>query len=142
MTTAITFGQGEEENFHSKLQGMGTGRKILIYELLPVILFILAIETKSLDCFVTDSHFLKMSPNFNSYPQNGECPNPFLAIRTKVQDGSCKMLVTTVGMRTQWGKLLATLEGGDDETPLQVKPNGVATIIGRLAFLCRLLPLA
>ncbi|KAK6938573.1 Cation-transporting P-type ATPase, N-terminal [Dillenia turbinata] len=38
-----------------------------------------------------------------------------------VQDSSCKMLVTTVGMRTQWGKLMATLsEGGDNETPLQV----------------------
>lgn len=31
-----------------------------------------------------------------------------------------KMLVTTVGMRTEWGKLMETLnEGGDDETPLQ-----------------------
>ncbi|KAK1381024.1 Calcium-transporting ATPase plasma membrane-type-like [Heracleum sosnowskyi] len=56
--------------------------------------------------------------------------NPYLLSGTKVQDGSCKMLVTTVGMRTQWGKLMATLsEGGDDETPLQVKLNGVATII-------------
>lgn len=48
--------------------------------------------------------------------------NPFLLSGTKVQDGSCKMVVTTVGMRTQWGKLMATLsEGGDDETPLQVQ---------------------
>lgn len=45
------------------------------------------------------------------------------------------MLVTTVGMRTQWGKLMATLsEGGDDETPLQVKLNGVATIIGKIGL--------
>ncbi|KAL5556802.1 hypothetical protein UlMin_039038 [Ulmus minor] len=52
-----------------------------------------------------------------------------------VQDGSCKMMVTTVGMRTQWGKLMATLrEGGDDETPLQVKLNGVATIIGKIGL--------
>ncbi|KAK4404834.1 putative calcium-transporting ATPase 9, plasma membrane-type [Sesamum angolense] len=51
---------------------------------------------------------------------------------SKVQDGSGKMLVTTVGMRTEWGKLMETLsEGGEDETPLQVKLNGVATIIGR-----------
>ncbi|KAK4766783.1 hypothetical protein SAY87_008425 [Trapa incisa] len=47
--------------------------------------------------------------------------NPFMLSGTKVRDGSCKMLVATVGMRTQWGKLMATLsEGGDDETPLQV----------------------
>ncbi|XP_047956483.1 calcium-transporting ATPase 1-like isoform X2 [Salvia hispanica] len=61
---------------------------------------------------------------------------PFLLSGTKVQDGSCKMLVTTVGMRTQWGKLMATLsEGGNDETPLQVKLNGVATIIGKVGLL-------
>ncbi|GFY81060.1 autoinhibited Ca2+-ATPase 1 [Actinidia rufa] len=61
--------------------------------------------------------------------------NPFLMSGTKVQDGSCKMLVTTVGMRTQWGKLMATLsEGGEDETPLQVKLNGVATLIGKVGL--------
>ena len=47
---------------------------------------------------------------------------PFLLSGTKVQDGSGKMLVTGVGMNTEWGHLMATLgEGGDDETPLQVK---------------------
>ncbi|CAI9777178.1 unnamed protein product [Fraxinus pennsylvanica] len=60
-----------------------------------------------------------------------------------VQDGSCKMLVTTVGMRTQWGKLMATLsEGGDDETPLQVKLNGVATIIGKIGLFFALVTFA
>ncbi|XP_075495448.1 calcium-transporting ATPase 1-like [Primulina tabacum] len=70
-----------------------------------------------------------------SEPINVTSANPFLLSGTKVQDGSCKMLVTTVGMRTQWGKLMATLsEGGDDETPLQVKLNGVATIIGKIGL--------
>ncbi|KAG8377538.1 hypothetical protein BUALT_Bualt08G0043600 [Buddleja alternifolia] len=70
-----------------------------------------------------------------SEPINVSSGNPFLLSGTKVQDGSCKMLVTTVGMRTQWGKLMATLsEGGDDETPLQVKLNGVATIIGKIGL--------
>ncbi|KAL8494567.1 hypothetical protein ACS0TY_025403 [Phlomoides rotata] len=70
-----------------------------------------------------------------SEPVNVSSENPFLLSGTKVQDGSCKMLVTTVGMRTQWGKLMATLcEGGDDETPLQVKLNGVATIIGKIGL--------
>ncbi|CAN4106603.1 unnamed protein product [Withania somnifera] len=60
---------------------------------------------------------------------------PFLLSGTKVQDGSAKMLVTTVGMRTEWGKLMETLsEGGEDETPLQVKLNGVATIIGKIGL--------
>ncbi|WOK93558.1 putative calcium-transporting ATPase 4, plasma membrane-type [Canna indica] len=61
--------------------------------------------------------------------------NPFLLAGTKVQDGSATMLVTAVGMRTEWGKLMETLsQGGEDETPLQVKLNGVATIIGKIGL--------
>ncbi|KAL2466005.1 putative calcium-transporting ATPase 11 [Abeliophyllum distichum] len=38
-------------------------------------------------------------------------------------------------MRTEWGKLMETLsEEGEDETPLQVKLNGVATIIGKIGL--------
>lgn len=60
---------------------------------------------------------------------------PFLLSGTTVQDGSAKMLVTSVGMRTEWGRLMETLnEGGDDETPLQVKLNGVATLIGKVGL--------
>ncbi|KAL1225587.1 putative calcium-transporting ATPase 11, plasma membrane-type [Cardamine amara subsp. amara] len=65
-----------------------------------------------------------------SEPSHVNKEKPFLLSGTKVQNGSAKMLVTTVGMRTEWGKLMETLsEGGEDETPLQVKLNGVATII-------------
>ncbi|KAG2594145.1 hypothetical protein PVAP13_5NG623400 [Panicum virgatum] len=60
---------------------------------------------------------------------------PFLLGGTKVQDGSARMLVTAVGMRTEWGNLMETLsQGGEDETPLQVKLNGVATIIGKIGL--------
>ncbi|KAL8254593.1 hypothetical protein R6Q59_032814 [Mikania micrantha] len=61
---------------------------------------------------------------------------PFLLAGTKVQDGSAKMLVTAVGMKTEWGRLMETLsEEGEDETPLQVKLNGVATIIGKIGLM-------
>ena len=47
--------------------------------------------------------------------------NPFLKAGCKVQDGSARLLVTGVGMKTQWGNLMASLsESGEDETPLQV----------------------
>lgn len=66
---------------------------------------------------------------------NVDQKKPFLLAGTKVQDGSAKMLVTSVGMRTEWGRLMDTLnEVGDDETPLQVKLNGVATIIGKIGL--------
>ncbi|KAI3732986.1 hypothetical protein L1987_64200 [Smallanthus sonchifolius] len=61
---------------------------------------------------------------------------PFLLGGTKVQDGSAKMLVAAVGMRTEWGKLMETLsEEGETETPLQVKLNGVATVIGKIGLI-------
>ncbi|KAF5785937.1 putative P-type Ca(2+) transporter [Helianthus annuus] len=60
---------------------------------------------------------------------------PFVLGGTKVQDGSAKMLVAAVGMRTEWGKLMETLgDEGENETPLQVKLNGVATIIGKIGL--------
>ncbi|XXG56889.1 hypothetical protein AAC387_Pa03g4196 [Persea americana] len=117
----------------------GYRQKISIYELLPGDIVHLAIG----DQVPTDGLFISgFSVLINESSLTGESEpvtvneqNPFLLSGTKVQDGSCKMLVTTVGMRTQWGKLMATLsEGGDDETPLQVKLNGVATIIGKIGL--------
>ncbi|XP_057490177.1 calcium-transporting ATPase 1-like [Actinidia eriantha] len=117
----------------------GYRHKISIYKLLPGDIVHLAIG----DQVPADGLFVSgFSLLINESSLTGECEpinvtaeHPFLLSGTKVQDGSCKMLVTTVGMRTQWGKLMATLtEGGDDETPLQVKLNGVATIIGKIGL--------
>ncbi|KAJ8755563.1 hypothetical protein K2173_022142 [Erythroxylum novogranatense] len=70
-----------------------------------------------------------------SEPVNVNEDKPFLLSGTKVQDGSANMLVTAVGMKTEWGKLMETInEGGEDETPLQVKLNGVATVIGKIGL--------
>ena len=59
--------------------------------------------------------------------------HPFLLSGTKVQDGSALMMVTSVGMNTEWGHVMSALGQSDlDETPLQVKLNGVATLIGKM----------
>lgn len=117
----------------------GYRQKMSIYDLLPGDIVHLAIG----DQVPADGLFLsgfsvlidESSLTGESEPVMVSSENPYLLSGTKVQDGSCKMLVTTVGMRTQWGKLMATLsEGGDDETPLQVKLNGVATIIGKIGL--------
>ncbi|XP_071705758.1 calcium-transporting ATPase 2, plasma membrane-type-like isoform X7 [Rutidosis leptorrhynchoides] len=114
-------------------------QKMSIYELLPGDIVHLAIG----DQVPADGLFLSgFSVSIDESSLTGESEpimvsgdHPYLLSGTKVQDGSCKMLVTTVGMRTQWGKLMATLsEGGDDETPLQVKLNGVASIIGKIGL--------
>ncbi|XWS24120.1 hypothetical protein CRYUN_Cryun28dG0073500 [Craigia yunnanensis] len=117
----------------------GLRQKISIFDLLPGDIVHLAIgdQVPADGLFISGFSVLinESSLTGESEPVNVNAANPFLLSGTKVLDGSCKMLVTTVGMRTQWGKLMATLsEGGDDETPLQVKLNGVATIIGKIGL--------
>ncbi|KAG0466022.1 hypothetical protein HPP92_020186 [Vanilla planifolia] len=56
---------------------------------------------------------------------------PFLMSGSKVADGYGTMLVTAVGINTEWGLLMASIsEDNGEETPLQVRLNGVATLIG------------
>lgn len=114
----------------------GCRQKLSIYDLLPGDIVHLGIgdQVPADGLFISGFSVLidESSLTGESEPVMVNAENPFMLSGTKLQDGSCKMLVTTVGMRTQWGKLMATLsEGGDDETPLQVKLNGVATIIGK-----------
>ncbi|KAL6622532.1 hypothetical protein ACP70R_032411 [Stipagrostis hirtigluma subsp. patula] len=129
----------EKKKIQVQVTRNGFRQRLSIYDLLPGDVVHLAIG----DQVPADGLFISgFSLLINESSLTGESEpivvneeNPFLLSGTKVQDGSCKMLVTTVGMRTQWGKLMATLsEGGDDETPLQVKLNGVATIIGQIGL--------
>ncbi|XP_062155503.1 calcium-transporting ATPase 9, plasma membrane-type isoform X2 [Alnus glutinosa] len=56
---------------------------------------------------------------------------PFLMSGCKVADGVGTMLVTGVGINTEWGLLMASIsEDTGEETPLQVRLNGIATFIG------------
>ncbi|KAG6705926.1 hypothetical protein I3842_07G201500 [Carya illinoinensis] len=53
----------------------------------------------------------------------------------KIVDGSGTMLVTSVGMNTEWGLLMSSIsEDTGEETPLQVRLNGVATLIGMVGL--------
>ncbi|XAR61965.1 hypothetical protein NMG60_11016528 [Bertholletia excelsa] len=117
----------------------GYSQKISIYDLLPGDIVHLAIgdQVPADGLFIRGSSLLinESSLTGESEPVNVTAENPFLLSGTKVQDGSCKMLVSTVGIRTQWGKQMATLsEGGDDETPLQVKLNGGANFFGKIGL--------
>ncbi|KAK4260166.1 hypothetical protein QN277_003316 [Acacia crassicarpa] len=129
----------EKKKIYMQVTRNGYREKMSIYDLVPGDIVHLAIgdQVPADGLFVSGFSVLidESSLTGESEPVMVDSQNPFLLSGTKVQDGSCKMLVTTVGMRTQWGKLMATLsEGGDDETPLQVKLNGVATIIGKIGL--------
>ncbi|KAM0851067.1 hypothetical protein ACQ4PT_052678 [Festuca glaucescens] len=129
----------EKKKITVQVTRSGYRQKLSIYDLLVGDIVHLSIgdQVPADGLFVSGFSLLinESSLTGESEPVAVNAENPFLLSGTKVQDGSCKMLVTTVGMRTQWGKLMATLtEGGDDETPLQVKLNGVATIIGKIGL--------
>jgi len=129
----------EKKKIQVQVTRSGFRQRLSIYDLLPGDVVHLAIgdQVPADGLFISGFSLLinESSLTGESEPVAVNEDNPFLLSGTKVQDGSCKMLVTTVGMRTQWGKLMATLsEGGDDETPLQVKLNGVATIIGQIGL--------
>ncbi|KAF8654533.1 hypothetical protein HU200_061725 [Digitaria exilis] len=130
----------EKKKITVQVTRSGFRQKLSIYDLLAGDIVHLSIgdQVPADGLFVSGFSLLinESSLTGESEPVAVNTENPFLLSGTKVQDGSCKMLVTTVGMRTQWGKLMATLsEGGDDETPLQVKLNGVATIIGKIGLI-------
>ncbi|KAI5684450.1 hypothetical protein M9H77_05678 [Catharanthus roseus] len=129
----------EKKKISIQVTRNGYRQKMSIYDLLPgdIVHLSLGDQVPADGLFLTGFSVLidESSLTGESEPIMVSVENPFLLSGTKVQDGSCKMLVTTVGMNTQWGKLMATLsEGGDDETPLQVKLNGVATIIGKIGL--------
>ncbi|XVF23215.1 hypothetical protein REPUB_Repub13aG0017800 [Reevesia pubescens] len=68
---------------------------------------------------------------------------PFLMSGCKVADGVGTMLVTGVGINTEWGLLMASIsEDTGEETPLQVRLNGVATFIGIVGLVVAVFVLA
>ncbi|KAL6987188.1 Alpha carbonic anhydrase 4 [Sarracenia purpurea var. burkii] len=129
----------EKKNIMVQVTRDGYRQKVSIYDLVvgDVVHLSIGDQVPAEGIFISGYSLLidESSLSGESEPVNIYKEKPFLLAGTKVQDGSGKMLVTTVGMRTEWGKLMETLsEGGDDETPLQVKLNGVATIIGKIGL--------
>lgn len=129
----------EKKNIIVQVTRDGRRQKVSIYDLVVGDIVHLSIgDQVPADGIFISGHSLQVdesSLSGESEPVDISQERPFLLAGTKVQDGSGKMLVTSVGMRTEWGRLMVTLsEGGDNETPLQVKLNGVATIIGKIGL--------
>ncbi|PUZ42528.1 hypothetical protein GQ55_9G589600 [Panicum hallii var. hallii] len=115
----------------------GYRQKVSIYDIVVGDIVHLSIgDQVPADGLYIDGHsFVVDESSLSGEPVHLSNAKPFLLGGTKVQDGSARMLVTAVGMRTEWGNLMETLsQGGEDETPLQVKLNGVATIIGKIGL--------
>ena len=129
----------EKKKIDMQVTRDGYRQKVSIYDIVVGDIVHLSIgDQVPADGLYVDGYSLvvdESSLSGESEPVHLSSANPFLLGGTKVQDGSGRMLVTAVGMRTEWGNLMETLsQGGEDETPLQVKLNGVATIIGKIGL--------
>ncbi|XP_061979876.1 calcium-transporting ATPase 4, plasma membrane-type-like isoform X2 [Populus nigra] len=129
----------EKKNVIVQVTREGSRQKVSIFDLVVGDVVHLSIgDLVPADGILISGHSLSVdesSLSGESEPVDINKKRPFLLSGTKIQDGSGKMLVTAVGMRTEWGTLMVHLSEVDqDETPLQVKLNGVATIIGKIGL--------
>ncbi|CAN6346333.1 unnamed protein product [Urochloa humidicola] len=134
----------EKQKIYARVTRDGKTKKVLIHDLVVGDILHLSIG----DVVPADGLFIsgyclvidESSLSGESEPVIVSEEKPFLHAGSKVLDGTAKMLVTAVGMRTEWGKIMDTLnDDGVDETPLQVKLNGVATIIGKIGLVFAIL---
>ncbi|EFJ09492.1 hypothetical protein SELMODRAFT_129812 [Selaginella moellendorffii] len=130
----------EKRKIYINVTRGGHRTKVSIFELVVGDMVHLAIGDQiPADGLVYVGHSLivdesSMTGESDPLPKDEE-EKPFLMSGTKVLDGFGTMLVTAVGMRTEWGRVMATLsEDNDEETPLQVRLNNLATIIGKVGL--------
>eukprot|EP00250_Pteridium_aquilinum_P007109 c16899_g1_i1 orf=599-3622(-) len=134
----------EKKKIEVEVVRSGIRMKISIYDLVVGdVVYLSTGDRVPADGLFVSGYSLEI--NQSSLTGESECAlpsheKPFLFAGTMVHNGSGKMLVTAVGMRTEWGKLMSKLsEGGENETPLQVRLNGVATIVGKIGLIFALL---
>ncbi|MCO5600499.1 hypothetical protein L7F22_054612 [Adiantum nelumboides] len=95
-------------------------------------------QVPAADGLFGDGHSLildKSSMTGESEPIHVDNKLPFLVSGCKVANGYNIMLVTGVGMQSEWGHLMAELgEDTCEETPLQVHFNGFATFVSQIGL--------
>ncbi|XP_057519687.1 calcium-transporting ATPase 12, plasma membrane-type-like [Amaranthus tricolor] len=68
--------------------------------------------------------------------------NPFVYSGCKVGDGYGRMLVTSVGRNTSWGAMMSSISRDvTEQTPLQVRLDGLTSAIGKVGLLVAFLVL-
>ncbi|KAI4344481.1 hypothetical protein L6164_011702 [Bauhinia variegata] len=125
----------EKRNIHLEVVRGGRRLEISIYDIVVGDVIPLNIGNQvPADGIVINGHSLAIdesSMTGESKTVHKDSKDPFLMSGCKVADGSGTMLVTGVGIHTEWGLLMASIsEDTGEETPLQVRLNGVATFIG------------
>ncbi|XP_047961030.1 calcium-transporting ATPase 9, plasma membrane-type-like [Salvia hispanica] len=125
----------EKRNIQVEVIRGGRREKVSIYDIVVGDVIPLKIgDQVPADGLVTISHSLAIdesSMTGESKIIQKDQKTPFLMSGCKVADGAGTMLVTGVGINTEWGLLMTSIsEDNGEETPLQVRLNGVTTFIG------------
>ncbi|KAM7473532.1 hypothetical protein LguiB_020775 [Lonicera macranthoides] len=125
----------EKQNIHMEIIRGGRRVQVSIFDIVVGDVIPLKIgDQVPADGVVISGHSLALdesSMTGESKIVHKDIKQPFLMSGCKVADGYGTMLVTGVGINTEWGLLMASIsEDNGEETPLQVRLNGVATFIG------------
>ncbi|CAD6262405.1 unnamed protein product [Miscanthus lutarioriparius] len=138
---SLQFQNLNEEKQNIRLEVVRGGRRIMvsIYDLVVGDVVPLKIgDQVPADGILVSGHSLSIdesSMTGESKIAHKDQKSPFLMSGCKVADGYGTMLVTAVGINTEWGLLMASIsEDSGEETPLQVRLNGVATFIGMVGL--------
>ncbi|KAG2699526.1 hypothetical protein I3760_07G195700 [Carya illinoinensis] len=129
----------EKRNIHMEVIRGGRRIEISIYDIVVGDVVLLNIGNQvPADGILISGHSLAVdesSMTGESKIVHKDSRKPFLMSGCKIVDGSGTMLVTSVGMNTEWGLLMSSIsEDTGEETPLQVRLNGVATLIGMVGL--------
>lgn len=130
----------EKENIKLEVLRAGRRQMVSIFDLLVGDLVPLSIGGQvPADGVFVEGHSLSIDESTmtgESLPVKKDKSKPFLLSGCKVQDGQGTMLVTGVGLNTEWGQVMASISHDNGElTPLQVRLNGAATLIGKVGLM-------
>ncbi|XP_024382480.1 calcium-transporting ATPase 8, plasma membrane-type [Physcomitrium patens] len=129
----------EKENIHLDVVRGGERKQISIWDIVVGDVIPLSIGGQvPADGVLIEGHSLSIDESTmtgESEPVKKDSKRPYLLSGCKVLDGQGLMLVTGVGVNTEWGQVMASVsEDNGEETPLQVRLNGVATFIGKVGL--------
>lgn len=129
----------EKRNIPVEVIRGGRRKQVSIFDLVVGdIVFLKIGDQVPADGLLVDGHSLYINQSSltgESEPIHVTHKAPYLLSGGKVDDGYGLMVITAVGMLTEWGQLMAAIgEDSGEETPLQVRLNGVATLVGKVGL--------
>jgi Ca2+-transporting ATPase len=130
----------EKENIQLEVLRAGRRQTVSIFDIVVGDIVPLSIGGQvPADGVFVEGHSLSIDESTmtgESLPVKKDRSRPFLLSGCKVLDGQGSMVVTGVGLNTTWGQVMASISADNgDQTPLQVRLNGAATLIGKIGLL-------